>query len=242
MLLKSGGRESAPRTRWRIIHVGFFRSSGIVHPFRRGAEHHPQLFNLLIFNDFSVNPTDGHQGSDASTVIGRPISAGEEAGRGPSAGVGLPGGWRQQTHMSGPPGSRDECTANGIARRKHGLRLHRRAWICPGPAPEATDSHAASVGDCKGPAADRSVRREQGSPPPPSSASVDARPGRTPGAADLQTGQSAIATDVRPTRSRVASKGFAFSRKSAMYSRGSGAACGSSTLSGSRWTPRTRNS
>lgn len=167
MLLKSGGRESAPRTRWRIIHVGFFRSSGIVHPFRRGAEHHPQLFNLLIFNDFSVNPTDGHQGSDASTVIGRPISAGEEAGRGPSAGVGLPGGWRQQTHMSGPPGSRDECTANGIARRKHGLRLHRRAWICPGPAPEATDSHAASVGDCKGPAADRSVCREQGSPPPP---------------------------------------------------------------------------
>ena len=79
-------------------------------------------------------------------------------------------------------------------------------------------------------------------PPSPSSASVDARPGRTPGAADLQTDQSAIATDVRPTRSRVASKGFAFSRKSAMYSRGSGAACGSSTLSGSRWTPRTRNS
>ena len=79
-------------------------------------------------------------------------------------------------------------------------------------------------------------------PPSSSSAGVDARPGRTPGAADLQTGQSAIATDVRPTRSRVASKGFAFSRKSAMYSRGSGAACGSSTLSGSRWTPRTRNS
>ena len=75
-----------PRTRWRIIHVGFFRSSGIVHPFRRGAEHHPQLFNLLIFNDFSVNPTDGHQGPDASTVIGQPISAGEESGRGPSAG------------------------------------------------------------------------------------------------------------------------------------------------------------
>lgn len=100
--------------------------------------------------------------SDGRFLRGRsPVAARRQA-----AGVGLPGGWRQQTHMSGSPGSRDECTANGIARRKHGLRLHRRAWICPGPAPEATDSRAASVGDCKGPAAGRSVRREQGSPPP----------------------------------------------------------------------------
>ena len=54
--------------------------------------------------------------------------------------------------------------------------------------------------------------------------------------------QSAVAMDVRPDRSSLASNGSAFSRKSAMYPSASGAACGSFTLSGSWWTPRTRNS
>lgn len=54
--------------------------------------------------------------------------------------------------------------------------------------------------------------------------------------------QSAIAMEVRASRSRPASNGFEFSRKSAMNFSARGAASGSLTLSGSRWTPRTRNS
>ena len=190
---------------------------------------------------FSANPTDRHQGCDASTVIGQPISAGGGRLCGPSAGVGLPGGWRAADPHVGSPGSRDGCTANGIARREYGLHLHRRAWICPGqrrrrrtrmPRQLAAAREVWLIGAC--------VHREQGSPLHRQAWTPDRDEHR--GRQACETGQSAIATDVRPTRSRAASKGFAFSRKSAMYSRGSGAAGGNSTLSGSRWTPRTRNS
>ena len=54
--------------------------------------------------------------------------------------------------------------------------------------------------------------------------------------------QSAVARAVRAVRSSLASSGFAFSRKSFMYSSANDAARGSLTLSGSRWMPRTRNS
>ena len=64
------------------------------------------------------------------------------------------------------------------------------------------------------------------------------RNGRTP-----QVGpQFAVATAVPAVRSSVASNGSALDRKSSMYPSASGAACGSLTRSGSRWTPRTRNS
>ena len=75
-----------------------------------------------------------------------------------------------------------------------------------------------------------------------------AGPGTRGGGADLgggpacAAGQSAVAMAVPPRRSRLANSGLDFFVKSARYSFASGEAGGSSTSSGSRWTPRTRNS
>ena len=54
--------------------------------------------------------------------------------------------------------------------------------------------------------------------------------------------QFAVAMAVRAVRSSFASNGSALDRKSSIYPSANGAACGSLTLSGSRWAPRTRNS
>lgn len=192
--------------------------------------------------NFSVNPTDRHQGCDASTVIGQPISAGGGRLCGPSAGVGLPGGWRAADPHSGHPVVVMDARPMGSHAASTGFTFiggHGSVRASAGG-----DGLACRVSRRLQGRYGRSERACVASKDLPLLIDKRGRPTgtNTGGRQACETGQSAIATDVRPTRSRVASKGFAFSRKSAMYSRGSGAAGGSSTLSGSRWTPRTRNS